>query len=566
MVDIPVIERKHMRKQILVGIDFGTDSVRTLFCDAQSGITISCGVSEYPRWKSKLYCKSGNNQYRQHALDYVEGLTNSFCKALGEAYPEAGNDIIGIAVDTTGSTPCPVDKNGTPLCLLSEFEENPNAMFHLWKDHTAVEEAKEINTIFRSGKIDYTKYQGVYSSEWFWAKILHTVRNAPEIREHAYSWIEHSDWVVGLLAGSTSADKFFRGSCSSGHKALWNSEFGGLPSRDVLISLDPYLGLIYDSYPMRTIPAGTCIGSISPYWANKLHINAEAKIGMGSFDAHAGGVGAGIEKKTMVKVVGTSTVDLVIEDSEVLLGKDLREVCGQAEDSIVPGFMGLEMGQPSFGDSYLWVRDLSLWSLKEINFPSEILTEKNRKILQSFLEKNIIKDLEAKAEKHIYDTEIAVDWFNGRRYPSLNEDVKSVFAHVSLGTDLPALFCAVVKGTIFGSRRIFESLINNGIVIEKVIAVGGIAEKSSFVMQMLADVMKIPIYICRDKQVCAKGSVIYAGVAAGLFTSIPEAQGKYCQFDDTPYLPDETRSAFYDRQYLEYLEMGELGESLSGKF
>lgn len=554
-----------MYNKILVGIDFGTDSVRTLFCDAQSGEEISCGISEYTRWKSKLFCKPLINQYRQHARDYIEGLISSFNKAMEGAYPEAGGDIIGIAVDTTGSTPCPVDITGTPLCLLSKFEENPNAMFHLWKDHTAVEEAKEINTVFSSGKTDYTKYQGVYSSEWFWAKILHTIRKAPDLREQAYSWMEHSDWIVGLLAGCVSADNFLRGSCSSGHKALWNSEFGGLPSRDVLISLDPYLGLIYDRYPMHTVPAGTNTGLISSYWADKLHINPEARIGMGSFDAHAGGVGAGIAKKTMVKVLGTSTVDLVIEDPEVLQGKNLREICGQAEDSIVPGFMGLEMGQPSFGDSYLWVRDISLWSLKNMHVPSEILSGRDQEILQNFLEQNLIKDLEKQAEKHIYDSELAVDWFNGRRYPSLNEDVKSVFAQVSLSTDLPALFCAVVKGTVFGSKRIFESLINNGIEIEKVISVGGIAEKSPFIMQMLADVMKVPIYICRDKQVCAKGSVIYAGVAAGLFTSIPEAQAEYCQFDDSPYLPDETRSNFYDRQYQEYLEMGELGESLVGK-
>ena len=351
-----------MRKQILVGVDFGSDSVRVLFCNAITGEEISSGVSEYSRWKAGLYCDPNTNRYRQHALDYIEGLTRSFKKALASAHEGAGRNIISIAVDTTGSSPCPVDQKGDPLCLQDKFAENPNAMFHLWKDHTAVEEAKEINRVFSSGQTDFTKYQGVYSSEWFWAKILHTVRIDPEIREQAYTWIEHSDWMAGLLAGVESADMISRGSCAAGHKALWNSEFGGLPSKEVLISLDPYLGIVSDRYPESTVPAGTCLGTISAHWAQKLGINPEAKIGMGSFDAHAGGVGAGIERKTMIKVIGTSTVDLVIEKPEVMKGKDLREICGQAEDSIVPGYMGLEMGQPSFGDSYTWVKNMSLWA------------------------------------------------------------------------------------------------------------------------------------------------------------------------------------------------------------
>ena len=202
-----------MIKQILAGIDFGTDSVRTLFCDAHTGEEISSGVSEYPRWKDRRYCDPAANQYRQHALDYIEALSGSFEKAQDGAYPGIGKDIIGIAVDTTGSTPCPVDRKGNPLCLQDWFKENPDAMFQLWKDHTAVEEAKEINAVFTGGQVDYTKYQGVYSSEWYWAKILRTVRKNPEIRKEAYSWIEHSDWIAALLTGIESADEIIRGSC-----------------------------------------------------------------------------------------------------------------------------------------------------------------------------------------------------------------------------------------------------------------------------------------------------------------------------------------------------------------
>ena len=549
-------------EKLLAGIDFGSDSVRVLLCDSQNGREISHGVSCYRRWKEKLFCRPDKSQYRQHALDYTESLCEAFGEALSAAYPDAGHDIAGLAVDTTGSTPCPVDASGTPLCLKDSLKDDPDAMFHLWKDHTAVKEAEEINRLFSSGKTDYTRYQGVYSSEWFWAKILHTVRKNPEIRETAYTWLEHSDWIAGLLLGFDGADRYPRGACPSGHKALWHSEFGGLPDRALLETLDPCLAVVFDRYTENTSPAGTCLGTISSYWAEKLGINGDAKIGMGSFDAHAGGVGAGIERNTMVKVIGTSTVDLVIEKPEVLRGKDLREICGQAEDSIVPGYIGMEMGQPAFGDSYNWVKKLALWPVQMMRFPSDVVSEETLSKMEAHLEKETIRSLEKSAEKMIMNEEMALDWFNGRRYPSLNEYVKSVFTGISLSTDLPAVFCAVVKGTVFGSRRIFESLIENGIEIKKIIAVGGIAEKSPFVMQMLADVLKVPLYICRDSQVCAKGAAIYGGVAAGLFETIPEAQKKFCRIDETPYLPNKDKEAFYDRQYRTYLEAGLLSDKL----
>ncbi|AEV30201.1 ribulose kinase [Sphaerochaeta pleomorpha str. Grapes] len=552
-----------MIEKILAGIDFGTDSVRVLLCDAVSGKELSHGVAEYARWKIKEFCNLNENQYRQHALDYLEGIVEAFQKALSKLPGNTGKKIVALSVDTTGSTPCPVDMHGRPLCLLPGFENNPDAMFHLWKDHTAAKEAIEINDILCNGDIDYTKFQGVYSSEWFWAKILHTVRKSQEVKKNAYTWIEHSDWMLGILTGIPLVDDFPRGSCAAGHKALWNSEFHGLPSRAVFSSLDPYLGLIYDRYPLKTYPAGTPIGRISAYWADTLGINPMAMIVVGSLDAHAGGVGAGIAKKTMVKVIGTSTVDLVIENADVLKNKDLREICGQAEDSIVPGYTGIEMGQPSFGDSYLWVKNLSLWPLLNLKAFPEFMSEEYMQKLIDHIDKNFLRELEMKAGEHIYDQEVSLDWFNGRRYPSLNEHVKSMISQISLGTDLPALFCAVAKGTVFGSRRIFDSLKEKGILIDKVVAVGGIAEKSEFIMQMLADVMNIPIAICSDFQVCAKGSVIYASVGAGIFSSIPEAQKRYCTFDSKLYKPNASLKDLYESQYRQYLEMGKLSETFA---
>ncbi|MEA5032879.1 MAG: ribulokinase [Sphaerochaeta sp.] len=549
-----------MERKIVAGVDFGTDSVRVLMCDGITGEEISSSVAFYPRWRAGQYCDSSLSLYRQHALDYLESLEEAFKESKKSVDFNLGQQIVGISIDTTGSTPCPVDEYGNPLCLLPEFSQNPNAMFHLWKDHTSVHEAREINQVLRSGEIDYTKYQGVYSSEWFWAKILHTIRIDEKIKKAAYTWVEHSDWMVGLLAGKTHPDTLKRGSCAAGHKALWNSEFNGLPSVECLAELDGYLGLVYERYAKSTVPAGTCIGKITFEWANRLGVHPEALIGMGSFDAHAGGVGAGIKKGTMVKVIGTSTVDLVIEQPQRIKGKDLREICGQAEDSIIPGFMGLEMGQPAFGDAYNWVRKLGLWTIHEMIIPHDILPARERKILEAFLENSFIKQIESNAVQHIPSQEMALDWLNGRRYPSLNESVQAMTSQVSLSTTLPAIFCAFVKATVFGSRRIFESLIENGIDIQTVVAVGGIAEKSPFIMQMLADSMKVPIEVCKDRQVCAKGAAIYASVAAGLFDNIKTAQKRFNNQPNIKYLPNPTMFTTYDRQYEKYLTLGRMSE------
>ena len=552
-----------MQNKVVAGIDFGTDSVRVLLCDGYSGEEISSGISRYPRWRKGLYCDASSSLYRQHALDYIECLEQAFKEAVGAAYPDIGEQIVGISVDTTGSTPCPVDEYGTPLCLLPRFSENPNAMFHLWKDHTAVLEAEEINDVFSNWETDYTKYQGVYSSEWFWAKILHTIRIDKTIEDASFTWVEHSDWMIGLLTGNSNPRSLKRGSCAAGHKALWYSEFGGLPSKDCLTVLDEYLGLVHERYATTTVPAGTRVGKISSEWAGRLGVDPETVIGMGSFDAHAGGVGAGIRKGTMVKVIGTSTVDLVIEQPQKIKGKDLREICGQAEDSIVPGYMGLEMGQPAFGDAYTWIKDMGVWAIEEMIIPHEILPIKDRRDLEAYLESNFIRQIESAAKHYIQSDEMALDWLNGRRYPSLNEAARAMVSHLSLGTTLPAIFCAFVKATVFGSRRIFESLIQNGIDVHRVIAVGGIAEKSPFVMQMLADAMKVSIQVCKDTQVCAKGSAMYASVAAGLFANIREAQNKYRKKTNSTYTPNKEMFGLYDRQYAKYITLGKMSESFT---
>lgn len=550
-----------MVRKLVAGVDYGSDSVRVLLADAVTGEAVADGVCAYPRWAEKRYCDPAAVQYRQHALDYIEGLEAAMKTALDRAGEGAGQDIIGIAVDTTGSTPGPVDREGTPLCLLEEFKDNPNAMFHLWKDHTAVEEAKEINEVFSAGDIDYTKYQGIYSSEWFWAKILHTTRVDERIREAAWTWTEHCDWIAGLLVGNVNPDTIAHCSCAAGHKALWHSEFGGLPSEERLSRLDPYLCDVAERYKMSPVPAGTCIGTISKEWAGRLGVNPEAKIGAGSFDAHAGGVGAGVGLHTLVQVVGTSTVEMLVDKPEVLRGKNLKEYCGQAEDSIVPGYVGLEMSQPAFGDVYAWFKELLLWPMRQMGIPEEILDREQRQKLTDYLAGQILPSLEKEAKNCIEEDLTALDWFNGRRYPKLNESVRAAINRLSLGTRAPSIYCALVKGTVFGCKRVYNSLVDNGLQIDRIIAVGGIAKKSPFIMQMMSDALGVPIMVCKEEQMCAKGAAVYAAVAAGIFASVEEGQRTYCETYKANYFPDDTKRGMYEQMYEDYLCLGEAVET-----
>ena len=356
--------------------------------------------------------------------------------------------------------------------------------------------------------------------------------------------------------GITDPDKLYRGSTGAGHKALWNSHFGGLPDRECLGSMDPYLALIYDRYNSVPKPAGTRLGVIAREWAEKLDVPEDTIIGGGSFDAHAGAVGAGVRPGTMVKVVGTSAVDMLVEDKERLEGKDLRAYCGLAEDSIVPGYIGIEASQAAFGDVYTWFGSLLMWPLNELVPGSGIVPPDIAEKLLEDVRGRIIRELERKAEQ-IGDVDLtALDWFNGRRYPFLNEDAKAAISGLSLGSTAPEIYKALAEATVFGSRRVFEGYIENGINIERIIMTGGIAKKSPFIMQMMADVLERPVMVSHEEQVPALGAAIYAAVAAGFYPDVIAAQDALCEPYRESYLPDAERSKKYLEKYQEYRALG----------
>lgn len=542
-----------------IGLDYGTDSVRALIVNAFTGEAISDSVYYYPRWKEGLYCDSSINMFRQHPQDYLQGLEYSVSGALKKVPEGVAANIVGITVDTTGSTPVAVDKAGTPLALKDEFAENPNAMFVLWKDHTAIMEAKEINDLCqRWAAINYTKYVGgIYSSEWFWAKILHISRVDEDVRDEAFSWVEHCDWITAVLVGDTDPLRLKRSRCAAGHKAMWNAEFGGLPSEEFLSTLDPLLSGMRNRLYNNTYSCDEIAGNLAPEWALKLSLPANVLVGVGSFDAHMGALGAEIKPNYLSKVMGTSTCDMLIASKDEVGDKLIAGICGQVDGSIIPGVIGLEAGQSAFGDTYAWFARLLGWSFESIGTLEYIDSDTRERIIKDLSDQLIIRLTNEAAKIPIASSGIvALDWLNGRRTPDTNQSLKGAIAGLNLGADAPGIFRALVESTAFGARAIVERFKSEGIEIEGVIALGGVAKKSDFVMQIVSDVLNMPIKVVRSEQTCALGSAMSAAVVAGVYSTIYEAQLSMGNGFEREYTPIKDNVKKYEKLYNSYLSFG----------
>lgn len=553
-----------MSEKYVIGIDYGTDSVRSVIVSTRNGEFAGSSVFEYPRWKKGLFCDPSKNSFRQHPLDYIEGLEQSVKGALKGLSPEIVNHIVGITVDTTGSTPVAVDQKGVPLSLKPQFENDPDAMFILWKDHTAVKEAAEINDIARSwGGIDFTKFEGgIYSSEWFWAKVLHVLRNNRKVREAAWSWVEHCDWIPALLTGETDPLKLKRSRCAAGHKAMWHEAFKGLPDEKFLEKLDPVLKGLKERLFKETYTCDVIVGTLSKEWSDRLGLPGGVKVGAGAFDAHLGAVGGEIMPFHLVKVMGTSTCDMMVTSAKELGDKLVPGICGQVDGSIVPGMIGLEAGQSAFGDIYAWFSKLLMWPVTGIISKMKWLNDASRKRIEQETADSMIAELSRQAESlSVEETGIvALDWMNGRRTPDANQALKGAIAGLSLGSDAPRIFKALVEATAFGSRMINERFISEGIRIDGVIAIGGVAKKNPFVMQIVADVLNMPIKVAKSDQTCALGSAMAAAVMAGVYKNISEAQSAMGGGFEKVYKPDSKRAAKYDALFRKYSKLGELIE------
>ena len=548
-----------MNHQYVIGVDYGTDSVRSILVDAANGNEIAAAVFYYPRWKENKFCDASQNQFRQHPLDYVEGLEYTIKSCLQQAGPAIAANVKAISVDTTGSTPVAVDKTGTPLALLPAFEQNPNAMFVLWKDHTGTGEAAEINEHAKKFDINYLQFVGgIYSSEWFWAKLLHILRADSEVANATYSWVEHCDWIPFLLSGGTDANQLKRGVCSAGHKALWSKDFNGLPPDEFFTTLDSLLKGFTDKLFTQTYTAAESVGYLSAEWAAKLGLTTDVVIGVGAFDAHMGAVGGQIEAYHLSKVMGTSTCDMLVAPMNEVEGKLIKGICGQVPGSVIPGMMGMEAGQSAFGDAYAWFRNILAWPLQKLLPKSAIIDGDTAAKLIEEATNNIIGELSKQANLIPLDetNELALDWLNGRRTPDTNQLLKGAIAGLNLGTDAPRIFRAIAEATCFGAKAIVDRFNEQGVPVKGLIGIGGVAKKSPFIMQMMADVMDMPIRIHKSEQTCALGAAMFAATAAGIFTKVEDAMQAMGQGFDAEYFPDKNKVEIYRKRFVMYQALG----------
>ena len=550
-------------KKYVIGLDYGTDSCRALVVDAETGAEQASAVKYYPRWAKGLFCQPTANQYRQHPADYVECLEGAVKEALSKCDPSVAANVVGMSFDTTGSTPVFTDKNGTPLALLPEFAENPNAMFVLWKDHTAIKEAAEINTLCAKWDIDYTAYEGgIYSSEWFWAKVLRVLRADKKVREAAYSVIEHCDWLPALLCGETQPEKVKRSRCAAGHKAMWLEAWGGLPSEEFLTTLDPLLSGYRDRLFRDTYASDTSVGYLTEEWAKRLGLTTKVAVGVGAFDAHMGAVGAEATPHALVRIIGTSTCDILVASNEEMGNKLVKSICGQVDGSVIPGMMGLEAGQSGFGDIYAWFKRVLAWPIEELIGKSSLIDEATRqKLLDEALDRMIpLLSEQAAAIDPADSAVIATDWMNGRRTPDASQLVQGSIANLTLGTTAPMIFRALVEATAFGSKAIVDRFLEEGVRIESVIGIGGISLKSPFVMQTMADVLNMPIKVAKSEQACAFGASMFAAVVAGVYSKVEDAQKSMGQGFACEYKPNPAMAKVYAELYKSYQKLGQITE------
>jgi len=550
----------------VIGVDYGTDSVRTIIVNAATGAEVASAVFNYRRWRDGLYCDPSSNQFRQHPKDYVEGLEFTIKECLKTAGDVVRKSIKAIAIDTTGSTPIAVDREGTPLALKPGFEENPNAMFVLWKDHTSTKEALEINAHAEKFETNYLQFVGgIYSSEWFWAKLLHVLREDAKVREACYSWVEHCDWIPYLLTGGTDVHQMKRGVCSAGHKALWAAEFGGLPPDNFFSSLDPLLKGFTSRLFKQVYTSDTSAGNLSQAWADRLGLPTTVVVGVGAFDCHMGAVGGQIEPYHLSKVMGTSTCDMMVIPKPEMHGKLVRGICGQVDGSIIPGMIGLEAGQSAFGDTYAWYKNLLAWPIETLLTKSSVIDQATAEKLKLELLDKILPELtnQASALPLLEDDELAMDWLNGRRTPDANQLLKGALAELNLGSNAATIFKAWIEATCFGAKAIVDRFVHEGVPVKGLIGLGGVAKKSPYIMQVMADVMNMPIRIHRSEQTCALGAAMFAATAAKIYPRVEEAMNVMGQGFDTEYKPRPLQASVYSTRYAKYRALGEAVEKRS---
>ncbi len=528
-----------------IGLDFGTNSVRCLIVDTANGEEVATAIYNYPTGEEGIISDAADhNLARQNPADYLRGIEVTVKEALAKAKKSNkhfdADKVIGIGVDTTGSTPMPLDKEGTPLGLREEFKDNPNAQAWLWKDHTGYAEAAEITELAAKEHPEYlAKCGGTYSSEWFFSKILHCRRVDPEVFDAAYTWVEYCDFIPAVLTGNTAPDKIVRGRCAAGHKAMFNDQWGGLPAKDFLAKLDPRLGELRDRLYENTYTIDRAVGNLTEGWSQKLGLAYGIPVAVGAFDAHLGAVGAGVGPGKLVKIIGTSTCDVMVADSTKGL-PDIPGLCGIVEGSVLPGYFGLEAGQSAVGDIFNWFVNYLQPGGAELG-SHEALTFKAEKLKpgQSGL--------------------LALDWNNGNRTILVDQRLTGLLVGHTLHTKPEEIYRALIEATAFGALTIINRLEEYGVKVDEVINCGGIAEKNPLVMQIYADVTGREMKVSRSSQTCALGAALAGAVAAGKEAGghggFAEGQVAMCGVKNITYKPLTENHEIYKQMYDLYKQL-----------
>jgi len=529
-----------MSAQYTIGLDYGTNSVRALIVNVATGAEVAAAVWTYSHGTQGVILARDPNLARQHPADYVNGAEITVNQALATAKKSMKGfspaQVIGIGVDTTGSTPLPVDKEGQPLAFSKKFASNPAAMAWLWKDHTGVNEATEITALAKKMRPQYlAKCGGTYSSEWFWSKVLKCLRVAPEVFNAAHSWIELSDFVPAALTGTEHPSKFVAGVCAAGHKAMWNAKWGGYPDEAFLSKLNPKLAQLRKRLTTRVHSIDRADGGLTPVWAKKTGLTAGIPVAVGAFDAHLGAVGSGVAPGTLVKIIGTSTCDIAIAANTKKLA-DVPGLCGIVDGSVLPAYFGLEAGQSAVGDLFNWLVNYIEPGGKEAG--SHVELSKGALKLQP-------------GESGL----LALDWNNGNRTILVDQRLTGLLVGQTLYTTPAEIFRALIEATAFGALTIINRFEEYGVKISSVVNCGGIAEKSPLVMQIYADVTGRPMKVSRSAQTCALGSAIAAAVVAGAHKDYATAIKRMTGLKPTVYKPNAKSHATYKELYAVYKQL-----------
>ena len=524
-----------------IGLDFGSNSVRAVVADVADGREVGTGIWNYAHGTAGIVLNPAlPDLARQHPADYLRGIEETVRQAMAEAAKAVpGFDpaaVIGLGVDTTGSTPMPIDAQGRSLAMLPGFEADPDRMAWLWKDHTGHAEAEQITAAAAADRPQYlAKCGGRYSSEWFWAKILRCARVAPAVFDAAATWVEIADWIPAVLAGTTAPATLKRGICAAGHKAFYNAGWGGYPDEDFLSSLDPRLVRVRQSLPDRAAEADEAAGQLCGEWATKLGLRPGIAVAIGAFDAHLGAVGAGASDGTLVKIMGTSTCDIMVAPQTRPLA-DVPGLCGIVPGSVIPGHYGLEAGQSAVGDIFNWfVQTIQPGGAEAATHANLTAGAAKLKPGESGL--------------------LTLDWHNGNRTVLVDQRLTGMTVGTTLRTTPAEVYRSLVEATAFGARVIMERLEEFGVPVKRVVNCGGIAARSPLAMQIYADVMNRPIFISRSDQTCALGSAVAAAVVGGAYPSFGPAVAAMTGVQPKQYDPVPANVAVYERLFQLYRQL-----------